>query len=1129
MADSKIQIEVEVIGADKANKQIQSLEESSVDLKDGVKGVGENFKSVGDLVRSQGGVMGDAFGTLGDSVIAVTDSIFVFKEGMSTAGATGAKAWIGLLGPISAVVGAIALAVEAYRQFSGASQEAEDNLENMAAAASDTASRLEAMVEAGIELSSDSLREFIQVNEKARLSIEQVIKINEKRATSQLRLTQAEKDLNDAQKSTFFTESRVALAKSELITAQKEYNKLLDEQTAKSKEANKAQKEAYELEQLITNDLQFYIDEYQSQIDAQKDNLETTIKLTDAKNKDYLTTVNTNEVQRRASEEILKSIKVQKIYDDLLKRGEITQSAYDDAVKRNKETLKGLSDTLKEVNNETKNNLRLAEANVNLQRANDDQNKKAVVSTGSFTSAIDKRISKMEELTKIEKGYLANLSNQVKIETLLKETVLGGAEAIQKKKEDEISAISEAMKVRFESLKQATKINVDTITNNEKLLKSEIDTINKTKQAKIEESKFLLEVVKGGIGKRFVQASIELNDEIIDIENERVNEIRQIEYDLIGEYKDKINEDRKKVTEQNVNALYSIYNEYYANVNDLNKIAYELELKDLNEQEAKLKLSKKKNKDELEQITKKKLLAEQSFIAEQAKLQLQFEQDMANNFIKIEMDKLDEVLKLKEESANKEIIQLELKSQKEQIARDQNLAKEISDYKKSRPAIYSLFFNENTKIEKLMEDFNKNQELKTLETEKNKIDIEARSIEERLSKLKEFTDETGKINQSIKENVKYIQIMPEIQIPTNKYNKAKDALYEMEEIFKKFEDDFNKIQEEAGITKGATSTWDTIDAMVDSTYKLSKAGEEGLSKYKEKWKELRAEFEKSAEELAKVRNMNVGELTTGAMVIPNFTNLPNDYENVLTQLTTLREKYKVDPTKNIEDQLSKLREGYSAEQESLRIALEQKKAIIDDYNLKINKSNEEKANKDIETQRQEYDTVRGYLYDMTDAYAQSASANIATAFYQGESIKEALKNTLQSLAIESTSKAIYETAAGLASLAIPGMQASAGLHFKAAAMYGSVALLAGVGTKLAPPSGGGASTTTTSPTGNTQGSFANRPSEDKGQTQNFYINFGGAVIYDTKASAERAMANRIMSLGSQSSRGQSRSIQFRDR
>jgi hypothetical protein len=1125
------------VGADKANKEIQSLENSSVDLKDGVKGVGENFKSVGDLVRSQGGIMGDAFGTLGDSVIAVTDSVFVFKEGMATAGATGAKAWIGLLGPISAIVGAIALAVEAYRQFSGSSQEAEDNMENMAAAASDTASRLEAMVEAGIELSSDALREFIKVNEKARLAIEQVIKINEKRATSQLRVTQAEKDLNDAQKSTLFTETRVALAKSELISAQKEYNKLLDEQTAKSKEANKAQKESYELEQLITNELQFYIDEYQSQIDAQKDNLETTIKLTDAKNKDYLITLGTNTLQKQASEEILKATKVQKIYDDLLKRGAITQSAYDDVVKRNKQTLKEMTDNLKEVNNEQKNNLTLTEANVNLQRANDNQNKKAVVSTGSFTSAIDKRISKMEELTRIEKGYLANQSNQVKIETLLKETVLGGADAVQRKKEKEVSAISESMKARFEELKKSTKINVDQITNNENLLKSEIDTINAIK-AKKQDAILALIGVLGDEKKFHIDFKNELKDDLLQIEQDRIDDIKYKEEELIGYYKNNINKDRKAVTEQNVSALFSIYKDYYSNVNDLNKIAYELELKDLNDQEAKLKLSKKKNKDELEQITKKKSLAEQTFISEQAKLQLQFEQDMTNNFIKIEMDKLNEVLKLKEDSANKEIIQLEMKAQKEQISRDSNLAKEINDYKKSRPAIYSLFFNENAKIEKLMEDFNKNQELKTLETEKAKIDIETKSIEERLSKLKEFTEETGKINQTIRDNARYLQEMPKfqkIEAQKSRWKKANEEYQELASTLGDVVDLFIELKEKEDgwlPPSGQTAQVNLIQEMMDSTKEsLTPEILNRIDKYREKWSSLASTFEKESQKLSSLTGIEEINLTTGF----NFgqISLPddyaNEYENALSQLTTLREKYNIDPSKNIEDQLSKLREGYSAEQEALSIALEQKKAIIDDYNLKINKSNEEKANKDIETQRQEYDTVRGYLYDMTDAYAQTASANIATAFYQGESIKEALKNTLQSLAIESTSKAIYETAAGLASLAIPGMQASAGLHFKAAAMYGSVALLAGVGTKLAPPSAGGSSTTSTSPTGNAQGSFNNRPSEDKGQTQNFYINFGGSVIYDTKASAERAMANRIMSLGTQSSRGQARSIQFRDR
>lgn len=392
MADSKIQIAVEVVGADKANKQIQSLEESSVDLKEGVKGVGDGFKSVGDLVKAQGGIMGDAFGTLGDSVVAVTDSIFVFKEGMSTAGATGAKAWLGLLGPIAAVVGAVALAVDAYRQFSGSSQAAEDNMENMAAAASDTASRLEAMVEGGIELASESLREFIQVNEKARLAIEQVIKINEKRATSQLKVVEAEKGLKDAQESTLFTETRVALAKSELITAQKEYNRLLDEQTAKSREANKAQKEAYELEQLITTELQVYIDEYQSQIDLQKENIEKTIELTDAKNKDFLITQATNDIQKRATEQKLALIKAQKINDQLLKDGVITQRAYDEASKQIKKSLDEQNKSLKESNRDISLNNELLESNKNITKSTEEEKRKEIISTGlTISNEFEKR------------------------------------------------------------------------------------------------------------------------------------------------------------------------------------------------------------------------------------------------------------------------------------------------------------------------------------------------------------------------------------------------------------------------------------------------------------------------------------------------------------------------------------------------------------------------------------------------------------------------------------------------------------------------------------------------------------------------------------------------------------------
>ena len=57
---NKVQIQVELKGAQQVNKQLDSIEKNSVDLSEGFKGVGESFKSVGDVVKAQGGLMGVA-------------------------------------------------------------------------------------------------------------------------------------------------------------------------------------------------------------------------------------------------------------------------------------------------------------------------------------------------------------------------------------------------------------------------------------------------------------------------------------------------------------------------------------------------------------------------------------------------------------------------------------------------------------------------------------------------------------------------------------------------------------------------------------------------------------------------------------------------------------------------------------------------------------------------------------------------------------------------------------------------------------------------------------------------------------------------------------------------------------
>lgn len=1105
MADSKIQIEVEVIGADKATTQLEKVEKQSINIKEGVNGVGESFKSVGDLVTSQGGVMGEAFGTLGDSVIAVTDSILVFKDGMATAGATGAKAWLGLLGPIAMVVSAVALAVDAYRQLSGSMLEAEENAENMAAAASDTASRLEAMVENGIILSTNALKEFITINEKARLKIEQTIKANEKRATSELKVKEAREALNKAENSWFLSSARQLKAQYDLSKAEEEYNKLLENQIKLQNDASKAQDDSYKLEQLLANDLGFFIDELSSQVDTYADLEGQLVKTTNATNAEASATLVSATTKKKYYEEINRAKELQKVYDIQLEKGIINQKTYDIITKANKKSLQERTDALKEENSQLGIKVKLSQADADILKVSTDLTKKNNTVVSSGISLAERRIANYENINRIEKEYLANLSNELKIETILKEVVIGGSDAVVKKRNKEIEQISNLIELRQNEFQEYKKIQEDEIKIAEETLKRE----SKGYENRIKEYEDITDIFKGSNEQRFkdfqdlIQKDLEgLKYEFSSLKDEVPRLLKDIE------------DSKKKTILSIIPSLTEVYKEYYKNLADIAKVAYDVEMKDLNEQEFKLKQSKKKNKDELLNIEKKKVLAEQNFIADQSKIQLQLEQDINNAFIKIEMDRLNKSLEINKETLDKQLIDLDLSNTKREQSIKNSFDKQIQDYKKARSPFLSLFIDENNYITKFTDDFNRNLELKTLETEKAKIEIETKSQEDRLKKLKEFTDETGKINEIIRNQTQMVFKIPELKLAQEAFDKAKQERDKVAELIK-IPENLSDFVEWVG-NRPYAETFYLMEATSEELEKIvGKKGVDEINKYRKEWENVNKTFDDTANKLEEL----TGEYVAQGYYARFDESVYGIPEESIKELAKLREKYKIDPTQNIEDQLNILREGYQTEVEALQISLEQKKLLIDDYNMKINKSNEEKANKDIETSKMEYSTVRGMLYDMTDAYAQSASANIATAFYQGESIKEALKSTLQSLAIESTSKAIYETAAGFASLAIPGMQTSSALHFKAAAMYGSVALLSGIGTKLAPPSGGGGATAPTTPTGNTQGISQTRSAEDKGQVQNFYINFGGAVIYDTKKSAEMAMADRIMQLGLSSRRG----------
>ena len=108
MAENKVIIDVEVQGVQDAQKDLEKVNSSASEIGESVKGVGESFKGVGAIVSSQGGVMGEAFNSLGESVGGLVDGFGAMGEAMTTGGKSGMLAFMGMLGPISAIAGALA-------------------------------------------------------------------------------------------------------------------------------------------------------------------------------------------------------------------------------------------------------------------------------------------------------------------------------------------------------------------------------------------------------------------------------------------------------------------------------------------------------------------------------------------------------------------------------------------------------------------------------------------------------------------------------------------------------------------------------------------------------------------------------------------------------------------------------------------------------------------------------------------------------------------------------------------------------------------------------------------------------------------------------------------------------------
>jgi hypothetical protein len=164
-------------------------------------------------------------------------------------------------------------------------------------------------------------------------------------------------------------------------------------------------------------------------------------------------------------------------------------------------------------------------------------------------------------------------------------------------------------------------------------------------------------------------------------------------------------------------------------------------------------------------------------------------------------------------------------------------------------------------------------------------------------------------------------------------------------------------------------------------------------------------------------------------------------------------------------------------------------------------------------ERAQAEAQRQIVASVVQEYGKGvAEAAVGFAIF-GDNFKEATAAVLDGLAKQSGVRALMEVAEGLGALAFGSP--SAGAHFASAAKFAVAAALAGGASAAAGGRAfGGAggkknNADSTSPSGSPQTS-ATPARATATQSQIVYnVNFGGAVVYDTKRAAEMALTQRI--------------------
>lgn len=278
MAENKVIIDVEVQGVQQAQKDLNKVEASAEDIGESVKGVGESFKGVGAIVSAQGGVMGEAFNALGDSVGGIVDGVTSMAGVMQAGGQSGAMAFMSMLGPISAIAGGLALAIEAFNQFNGSAKEAEQIEAAVSAAAGDLTSKMEELADKGIKATNQELRDLISLNTEARLKLEilneknaNLTKVYTEQIKAQRNLTEEQRRYDAQTNERVKTDQHLIAAQIRLADANKQVDKAQSDLTKGYETALPAIQKAQEYQRNLAMTEQEAIDALKAQLDIQKE------------------------------------------------------------------------------------------------------------------------------------------------------------------------------------------------------------------------------------------------------------------------------------------------------------------------------------------------------------------------------------------------------------------------------------------------------------------------------------------------------------------------------------------------------------------------------------------------------------------------------------------------------------------------------------------------------------------------------------------------------------------------------------------------------------------------------------------------------------------------------------------